>query len=109
MNGKNAVQLIGYVGRDLKESKQDSGLTRVAIRMATHQTFKNRLGEQVNATTWHNVVAWDGSAEYARRSFVKGSKILVEGSIVYGSFTGWDGRRRFTTHIKATNLINLDR
>jgi single-strand DNA-binding protein len=60
-------------------------------------------------TTWHNVVAWDGQAEFALRNFVKGSKIMVEGRIVYGNFVGRDGQVRSTAHIRAQSLLNLDR
>jgi len=109
MNGKNEVQLIDFVGQDLKETRQENGSWRVSIRVATHHGFKGTKGEMVDTTTWHNVVAWKSSAEYARRSFVKGSKILVKGQIVYRTFMGRDGQKRFTTLIRASNLINLDR
>ena len=108
MNGKNMVQLVGYVGQDLKESKTENG-HRVAIRIATHYYFKNAAGERVDQVTWHNVVAWDDTAEYAGRNFVTGSKILVEGRIVYGEYAGADGGRRPAVQIKAHHLLNLDR
>jgi single-strand DNA-binding protein len=60
-------------------------------------------------TTWHNVVAWDQQADYADGHLVKGSRILVEGRLVYGSFVGKDGVKRFTAHVRAEHLLNLDR
>lgn len=108
MNGRNIVQLVGYVGQDLKETKNENG-HRVAIRVATHYLFKNAAGEEVDQVTWHNVVAWDSTAEYAGRNFVKGSKILVEGRIVYGHCAGKDGLPRPIIQIKAHHLLNLDR
>ena len=108
MNGKNNVQLVGYVGQDLKETKSDAG-HRVAIRMATHYYMTKAPAEKSYSTTWHNVVAWGEQAEYAGRNFVKGSKIMVEGRIEYGNFVGKDGKKRSTTHIRAHSLLNLDR
>jgi single-strand DNA-binding protein len=108
MNGKNSVQLVGYVGQDLKRTKCDLG-HRVAIRIATHHNVPSGLKGKENRTTWHNIVAWDQQAEFAEQNFVKGSKIMVEGRIVYGSFLGTDGLRRQTTHIRAHCLLNLDR
>lgn len=108
MNGKNSVQLVGYVGQDIKETKSEKG-HRVAIRMATHFYMTKAPGDKLVQTTWHNVVAWDGQAEYALRNFVKGSRILVEGRIVYGNFVGRDGQVRSVAHIRAQSLINLDR
>ena len=108
MNGRNIVQLIGYVGQDLKESKSEHG-HRVAIRVATHYPYKNAAGEKVDHVTWHNVVAWDEKADYASRNFVKGSMILVEGRILYGEYADTGGSRRSAAHIKAHHLLNLDR
>jgi single-strand DNA-binding protein len=108
MNGKNLVQLVGYVGQDLKESRSEQG-HQVALRVATHYSHTDPKGQKVNQTTWHNVVAWDETAEYAGRNFVKGSKILVEGRIIYGHFAGMDGSRRPIVQIRAHHLLNLDR
>jgi single-strand DNA-binding protein len=108
MNGKNSVQLVGYVGQELKETKSEHG-HRVAIRMATHFHMAHAPGDKLVQTTWHNIVAWDGQAEFALRNFVKGSKIMVEGRIVYGNFVGRDGKVRNTAHIRAQTLLNLDR
>lgn len=105
----NKVTLIGYVGNDLISSKLENGSKRVAIRMATHQSNKNVLGEKVYYTVWHDVVAWNNTAEYAERNFVKGSKLMVDGSIVYRTFPDKSGHIRYYTQIKAHSLMNLDR
>jgi single-strand DNA-binding protein len=108
MNGKNSVQLVGYVGQHLKESKSERG-HRVAIRMATHHYMTDGKDGKLSKTTWHDIVAWDSQAEFATRNFVKGSKILVEGRLVYGNFVGRDGQVKHSTHIRAQTLFNLDR
>jgi single-strand DNA-binding protein len=108
MTGKNCVQLVGYVGQDVKETKSEKGV-RVAIRIATHFYLVKAPGDKLVQTTWHNVVAWDDQAEFALRNFVKGSKIMVEGRIIYGHFVGRDGQARSTAHIRAQSLLNLDR
>lgn len=105
----NRVLLIGYVGQDLAMQKLTNKSKRVAIRMATHYSHKNEGGKKVDHTVWHNIVAWDSTAEYAERSFVKGSKIMVEGSIDYRTFTGKNGNTVHLTQIKAHSLMNLDR
>ncbi len=105
----NRVLLIGYVGQHLASKKMDNGIKRVGIRMATHYDYKNKKGDKIDKTVWHNVVAWDGTADYAERSFVKGSKIMVEGMIDYCVFKNKEGGTIYRTQIKATSLINLDR
>jgi single-strand DNA-binding protein len=105
----NNVLLIGYVGQNLVSKKLENGVKRVSIRMATHYKHVNSNGEKVNHTVWHNIVAWKNIAEYAERSFVKGSKILVEGCINYRVFNGREGKPVNLTLINAHSLINLDR
>ncbi len=108
MNGTNVVHLVGYVGQDIKSEKFEKGY-RVALRVATHHFFTDPAGQRINLTTWHNITAWDQTAEFASRNFVKGSKIMVEGRLVYHCYRGGDGVLRVATHIVAVSLLNLDR
>jgi single-strand DNA-binding protein len=108
MNGKNLVQLIGFVGQDLRETRTQNG-HRVAIRVATHSSFTNKEGRRVDQTTWHNIVAWEETADYAGRNLVKGSKIMVEGRLVSEEYMSADGQKRSVMYIKAYSLLNLDR
>ena len=105
----NRVQLIGYVAKDLATSTAGNGNKRIAIRMATHYSTKNESGENLFHSVWHDVVAWNGTAEFAARNFVKGSRIMVEGAITYRTYPDHTGHTRYVTEITAHNLINLDR
>jgi single-strand DNA-binding protein len=105
----NRVSLIGYVASDLYSTTLEKGTRRVAIRMATHYTQKTSTGEKVHHTVWHDIVAWNSTAEYAERSFVKGSKIMVDGCIEYRTYPDKTGHTRYITQIKAHSLMNLDR
>lgn len=105
----NHVTLIGYVGKDLSCKKLENGSKRVGLRIATHSLHKNTAGEKEWLTVWHDVVAWNNVAEYAERSFVKGSKIMVDGSLAYRTFPDTTGHIRYMTMITAHSLMNLDR
>ena len=105
----NRVLLVGYVGKHLATRKLENGNKRVGIRIATHYSRKNEQGEKVYHTVWHDVVAWGGTAEYAERSFVKGSRIMVDGSIDYRTYPDQSGHIRYITQIVAHSLMNLDR
>lgn len=105
----NRVQLIGYVGSDLSAATTSKGNKRVNMRVATHHPVKGDQGDTTWLTVWHDVVAWDSTAEYGGRSFVKGSRIMVEGSIEYRSYPDRTGHIRYITQIKAHSLMNLDR
>ena len=106
---QNSVQLIGYVGIDPIVSSAVNGTKRACIKVATHHLKKKEGSEKVYDTTWHQVIAWGKIAEYAERSFLKGSHILVDGSVVYRTYPDSSGHTRYVTEIKADTLINLDR
>ena len=103
------VLLIGYVASDLRIKKLQGGTKQVRIRMATHEHVKDKAGQNLQRTTWHDIVAWDTVAELAERSFVKGSHIRVNGSILYRTYDDQSGHKRYVTEIKAEYLQNLDR
>jgi single-strand DNA-binding protein len=106
---QNSVQLIGYVGGCPSIKVLGNGGKRASIRVATHQILKKTNSTQVFETTWHDVIAWDQTAEYAERSFVKGSHILVDGKLMYRTYPDKTGHTRYIAEIKADTLINLDR
>jgi len=105
----NSVTLIGYVGKQLITKKLEDGSKRVAIRMATHYVKKSLRGERLYLTVWHDVVAWNRIAEYAEQNFVKGSRIMVDGSIDYRTYPDKQQHIRYITQITAHSLTNLDR
>lgn len=105
----NYIQLIGYLGNHLSGTNLNNGDKRVILRVATHSKRKKEDGSPEYRTTWHDVVAWNDTAIYAERSFVKGSHILVEGLLEYRTYLDRTGHTRYITQIKAQNLINLDR
>lgn len=105
----NLVRLIGYVGKDLTPITATTGNRRLHLRVATHFYTKQNDGTKINHTVWHDVIAWGPTAEYGERTFVKGSKIMVEGALEYRTFPDQSGHLRYTARIAATSLLNLDR
>ncbi|UAY55680.1 single-stranded DNA-binding protein [Arachidicoccus terrestris] len=105
----NLVRLIGYVGADLKVKTVSNGSKMAIINVATHDFLRREGDEKIYSTSWHQVIAWGGYAEMAERSFIKGSHILVEGSLRYRKYTDDKGEEHLVTEIKAHSLINLDR
>jgi single-strand DNA-binding protein len=105
----NVVQLTGYVGDSPKIFISKDGVKRAVIRVATHSQIKYGVDKPVFWTTWHDVVAWDKIADVAERSFVKGSHIMVWGSIGYRKYVDKSGVMREVAEVKANSLNNLDR
>jgi single-strand DNA-binding protein len=51
----NTATLVGRVGKDV-ESSQANGKTVAKFSLATTETYKDKSGEKVENTTWHNIV-----------------------------------------------------
>lgn len=105
----NLIRLIGYIGKDLMATTVATGRRRIQLRIATHYATKQKEGTLLFYTVWHDVVAWGPTAEYAERSFVKGSKVMVEGSVEYRSYYDKSGHTRYIARVAAHHLMNLDR
>lgn len=105
----NYVRLIGHLASDLKVITTKNG-NKVRIRLATLYKLTSPDVEGNNYdTVWHNVVAYDQNAIYAESYLVKGSRLLVEGMIVYRTYLDKNQHLRYITEIKAQTLFNLDR
>ena len=98
----NCVYLLGSVGRvDVKEV----GGTKVStLSIATSERFKNRDGEYVENTTWHNVVVWGRTAEFVEANVAKGCQVFVEGKIQKRKYTDKNGEEREVVEVRAESL-----
>ncbi len=103
----NKSMLIGNLGAD-PEVRTTPGGTRVAtLSVATSRTWTDRGGSQQEKTEWHRVVAWDRLAEICERYLKKGDRVYVEGRIEYRQWEGKDGQTKYTTEIRAREMVML--
>ena len=102
----NKVILLGRLGKDVEMRNLESGNTVANFTLATSESYKNKNGEKVENTEWHNIVVWGKQAEVAARYLKKGSQIYLEGKITTRSWEK-DGTTRYTTEIVANNFTML--
>jgi single-strand DNA-binding protein len=103
----NKAMLIGNLGAD-PEVRTTPGGTRVAtLSVATSRTWTDRGGNQQEKTEWHRIVAWDRLAEICERYLNKGDRVYVEGRIEYRQWEGQDGQTKYTTEIRAREMVML--
>jgi single-strand DNA-binding protein len=105
----NKVILIGNVGKDPEIRHLDNNLVVARFSLATSESYKNKNGERVTNTEWHNLVLWRGLAEIAEKYVKKGSQIYVEGKIRYRSWDDKDGNKRYSTEIDCDSMQLLSR
>ena len=107
MAGVNKVILIGNLGKDPEVRYLDSGVAVANFSLATTESYKNKEGERVSQTEWHNIVLWRGLAEVAEKWLKKGSSVYIEGKIRSRKWEDKEGNARYTTEILADNMTML--
>ena len=105
----NKVILIGNVGKDPETRYLDESTAITKFPMATSETYKNKSGERVSTTEWHNIVLWRGLAQVAEKYVKKGTQIYIEGRIKTRSYDDADGNKKYITEIVGDQMTLLGR
>ena len=104
---RNKVQLIGNLGNDPEIINLESGRKLAKFSIATNETYKNAQGEKVTDTQWHNVVAWNKTADIIEQYVTKGREIAIEGKLVSRSYEDTEGIKRYVTEVVVNELLML--
>ena len=107
MAGINKVILVGNLGKDPEVRTLENGAKVANFTLATSESYKNKEGQRVTQTEWHNIVLWRGLAEIAEKFLRKGNQVYIEGKIRTRSWDDKDGIKRYTTEILGDNLTML--
>ncbi|WP_421774859.1 single-stranded DNA-binding protein [Gracilimonas sp.] len=108
MSSLNKAMLIGNLGQDPEVRYTQSNTAVATLSIATSERFKDSNGEYQERTEWHRVVAWGRTAEICQQYLSKGSKVYIEGPIQTRQWEDKDGQKRYTTEIKALQMVMLD-
>ncbi len=104
---KNKVQLIGNLGQDPEIVTLENGTKLAKFSIATNENYKNKEGEKVTETQWHNVVAWGKTAEIVENYLAKGKEVAVEGKLMHRSYETKEGEKRYVTEVRCNELLML--
>jgi single-strand DNA-binding protein len=104
---RNKVQLIGNLGNTPEIITLDSGKKLAKFSIATNESYKNTDGEKITETQWHNVVAWNKTAEIVEKYLDKGKEIAIEGKLTSRSYDDKDGNKRYITEVVVNELLML--
>ena len=101
----NQVHLLGRCGQAPEiRSVGLNSVTRATLSLCTGGKYKSHDGREIDATAWHNIVAWRGLATLAQQYIRKGSQIFVIGHLSYRKYTDANGIERFITEIIADKI-----
>ena len=104
---RNKVQLIGNLGNNPEIITLDSGKKLAKFSIATNDSYKNAQGEKVTETQWHNVIAWNKTAEIIEKYLEKGKEVAIEGKLTSRSYDDKEGNKRYVTEIVINELLML--
>ncbi|QXP73334.1 single-stranded DNA-binding protein [Tenacibaculum sp. HL-MS23] len=104
---RNKVQLIGNLGNDPEIITLESGKKVAKLSIATNETYKNAAGEKITDTQWHNLVAWNKTADIVEKYLTKGREIMIEGKLTSRSYETSAGEKRYITEVVVSELLML--
>lgn len=101
----NRVTLIGHVGQiKINTLNGQNGPRKCAMfSFATTEKYKDRNGNPVENTEWHNIVSWN-HAELCDKYVRKGTQLYVEGKLRTRTWEDQQGNKKYVTEILAEKI-----
>jgi len=106
--GVNKVTLIGNLGDEPELRQTQAGTSVCNMSLATNESYTDSDGNEVQNTEWHDVVAWGRLGEVCNEYLSKGSQVYFEGKLQTRSWDDDDGNTRYSTEVKAQEMMFLD-
>lgn len=101
------VIMVGRVGRTPEVKMLNENQKVAKFTLATSETYKNKQGEKITHTEWHNIVVWRKLADVAEKFVTKGQLLYIEGKIRNKSWQDKDGTTRYSYEIEAESFQML--
>jgi single-strand DNA-binding protein len=106
--------LVGNLGRDPEMRYTPQGTPVTSISVATSRKYNTADGQPKEETLWFRVSVWGKQAETVNQYLTKGSKVLVEGTLVPDEnggpriWTDKEGKARASFEVRAQTVRFLD-
>ncbi len=100
------VILLGRVGKD-PELKQVRDSTVCNFPIATTESYKDKSGNRVDQTEWHNIQFWNEQAKVIEKFVKKGHELYVEGTIKTETWED-NGVKKYAVKIKGTSFVLMN-
>ncbi len=104
----NKVILVGNLGKDPEVRHFEEGRSVASFPIATSESYKDKNGQTVENTDWHNVVIWrTGLVGVAEKYLNKGKKVYIEGRLKTRSYEDQEKKTKYITEVLVENLVLL--
>jgi single-strand DNA-binding protein len=101
----NSVQLIGNVGNNPVLKTLNNGNKVAQFQIATNNQYVDNNGNKIKNTQWHNVVAWNKTADIIDKYVNKGKHVLVKGSLNHRSYENNQGDTIYITEVLVEDIV----
>jgi single-strand DNA-binding protein len=109
MAGVNKVILIGNLGKDPELKYLEGNIARLNFSMATSEFHKDKNGNKIEQTEWHNIVLWRSMAESGEKMLKKGTQIYLEGKLQTRQWIDKDNNKRNITEVVGESFLVLQK
>ncbi len=107
MAGVNKVILVGNLGADPEVKHLEGDKVVANVGLATTEVYKDRSGNRVENTEWHDLEMWDAQARIAEQYLKKGMQLFVEGKIKTDTWQDDQGNNRKKVKIRVLSFTML--
>ncbi|MDR2836225.1 MAG: single-stranded DNA-binding protein [Bacteroidales bacterium] len=104
MDLRNYVQLIGNIGQIPIIIKTSTGKSMTRFSVATNEQIKTKDGISTQ-TYWHNIVAWEKTAEYITKTCEKGTEVVISGKLTSRVYETKEGEKKYITEVVVNQII----
>jgi len=101
----NLVILIGNVGKDPEIKYNDNGSVVASLVLATNDGYKDKSGQWVDKTTWHNITCWGTLAKRVEKFIQKGTNITIHGRLAVDTWTDNSGQKKYKTYVQMSEFV----
>lgn len=99
----NKVIIVGRLGADGELAVFSNNSSKLNLRVATSDSYKNKEGQWVDNTDWHQVEVWNPS-EHIRANVFKGALLYIEGKNKTSTYEDAQGATKYRHFIKAETV-----
>jgi len=104
----NTVIMVGNLTRDIELQYTQGGAAIAKSAIATSYKYKTQNGEQKEEVCFLDFTIFGRTAEVANQYLRKGSKVLLEGRLVFEQWKAQDGSNRSKHSLRVENMKMLD-
>ena len=101
----NSVRLIGNVGNNPVIRTLSNNKKVAQFQVATKSQYTNSNGDKIIETQWHNIIAWNKTAELVEKHVNKGKHIAINGSLNHRSYDNNQGNKVYVTEILLEDIV----